>query len=119
MLQNKDGWLIVKVSQFFCCLYSAGVWFWFGVSRRRLLNRSIKVHFYVFFEYIANVSLISVCRAQLHTIMIPLVGLEGWLESIGNKKSLLHHGNSKLYIDWFLDPILQLQTLILLRFAHS
>ena len=53
----------------------------FGASRRWLLNRS-KFTFVVF-EYIANVSLISVCRAQLHTIMISpcwarRVGGEHW-----------------------------------------
>ena len=40
---------------------------------------------FMFLEYIANVSLISVCRAQLHTIMVSPVGLEGWVESIGNQ----------------------------------
>ena len=72
MLQISDGLLIVKVHKLFCCLCFAGVWFvfLFGVSRRRLLNRSIKVYLHVFFDYITNVSLISVCRAQLYNIVI-------------------------------------------------
>ena len=55
--------------------------------------------FYVFFEYIANVSLISVCRAQCHTIMISPCWAQRVGGSIGNEKSRLHYGNSKLTID--------------------
>ena len=82
MLQISDGLLILMF--FYCCswlLYYAGDWFvfLFGVSRRRLLDRSVKV--FVFFECTANVSLMSVCRAQLHTITISPC----WAQRVGEE----------------------------------
>ena len=53
-----------------CILMVFGVCFGLEYLEGGCLTGQSRFTFYVFFEYIANVSLISVCRAQLHTIMI-------------------------------------------------
>ena len=66
-----------------CILLVFGLCFGLEYLEGGCLTGQSRFTFYVFFEYIANVSLISVCRAQLHTIIISpycarRVGGEHW-----------------------------------------
>ena len=70
-----------------CILMVFGLCFGLEYLEGGCLTGQSRFTFYVFFEYIANVSLISVCRAQLHTIMISpywarRVGGEHWQRKI-------------------------------------
>ena len=72
MLQINDDLLILMVYTValdFCILLVFGLWFCLEYLEGGSLTGQSRFTF-VFFEYIANVSLISVCRTQLHTIMI-------------------------------------------------
>ena len=73
MLQISDGLLIVMVYTVVLDCYILlvfGLCFCLEYLEGGCLTGQSRFTFYVFFEYIADVSLISVCRAQLHTIVI-------------------------------------------------
>ena len=73
MLQISDGLLTVMVYTVVldcCILLVFGLYFCLKYLESDCLTGQSRFTFYVFFEYIANVSLILVCRAQLHTIMV-------------------------------------------------
>ena len=66
-----------------CILLEFGLCFGLEYLEGSCLTGQSRFTFYVIFEYIANVSLVSVCRAQLHAIMISpcwtrRVGGEHW-----------------------------------------
>ena len=73
VLQISDGLLIVIVYTVLldcCILLVFGLCFCLEYLEGGSLTGQSMFTFYVFFEYIADVSLILMCRAQLHTIMI-------------------------------------------------
>ena len=85
MLQISDGLLFLMVYTVVldcCILLVFGLCFCLEYLEGGFLTGQSRFTFVVF-EYIVNVSLISVCRAQLHTIMISpcwarRVGGEHW-----------------------------------------
>ena len=78
----NDGLFILMVYTvvFDCILLVFGLYFCLEYLEGGCLTDQSRFTFCVFFEYIANVSLISVCRTQLHTIMISpcWTRMEGW-----------------------------------------
>ena len=80
MLQISDGLLFLMVSTVVldcCILLVFGLCFCLEYLEGGCVTGQSRFTFVVF-EYIANVSLISVCRAQLHTYYdIPLLGSKG------------------------------------------
>ena len=87
MLQISDGLLILIVYTVFldCCILMV---FRLCFCLQYLEGLKGQQRFtYVLFEYVADVSLISVFRTQLNTITIyPPVGLRGWIDHIGNEQ---------------------------------
>ena len=70
--QNNDGLIILMVYTVVfdrCIVLVFGFCFCLEYLEGGCLTGQSRFTF-VFFEHIANVSLISMCRAQLHTIMI-------------------------------------------------
>ena len=79
-----DCCIVLVFSLYFCLEYLEG----------GCLTGQSRFTFYVFFEYIADVSLISVCRAQLHTIMISPC----WAQRVGGE----HWQRITTTISWLL-----------------
>ena len=102
MLQISDGLLFLMVYNVVldcCILLVFGLCFCLEYLEGGCLTGQSRFTFVVF-EYIANVSLISVCRAQLYTYYdIPLLGSKGGWRALATKKYLLHYGYPKLTID--------------------
>ena len=82
MLQINDGLFILMVYTvvFDCILLVFGLCFCLEYPEGGCCTGKSRFTF-VFFEYIANVSLISVCRAQPHTIVISPC----WARRMGGK----------------------------------
>ena len=87
MLQINDGllFLMVYTVVFDCILLVFGLCFCLEYLEGGCLTGQSRFTFVVF-EYIVNVSLISVCRAQLHTYYdIPLSGSKGGWRALATK----------------------------------
>ena len=84
MLQINDGLFILMVYtvDFDCCIVLVfGLCFCLEYLEGGCLTGQSRFTFVFFFEYIANVSLTSVCRAQLDTIMISPC----WAQRVGGE----------------------------------